>query len=58
MGRFYDKLYRSTSVEFQSNMFKPFSIDHLPDTKFKSTLIPWDTEAIMLIFLMRVKKIF
>lgn len=58
MGIFYDRLYSSTSVELQSNMFKPFSIDHLPDAKSKSTLIPWDTEVIMLIFLMRVKKIF
>ena len=47
MRTFYEKLYFSTSVQFQSNTFKPFFIDHLPDPKPKSTLIPWDTEVII-----------
>lgn len=41
------KFYFSTSLQLPSNIFKPFSIDYLPDSKSKSTLIPWATEVII-----------
>ena len=48
MGTLHDKLYFSTSMELQSNVFKVFSIDHLPDLKSKSNLIPWGMDVVII----------